>query len=139
MIKTLGGKLVRLFAVAISVVVLTGCALMFTACESSFPEISVRISFNGEEYTLNYKLYRDYYRQTVDHYMALIDADFFDNTVIHDYRSDRMVGGGFGGARHLPFGRLRGRGRGTVRDRLALNFRHDCRVVDRTGGRGGQV
>ncbi len=95
MIKTLGGKLVRLFAVAISVVVLTGCALMFTACESSFPEISVRISFNGEEYTLNYKLYRDYYRQTVDHYMALIDADFFDNTVIHDYRSDRMVGGGY--------------------------------------------
>ena len=95
MLKTIGGKLVRLFAVAVSAAVLCGCAFMFTACSTRRPEISVRISFNGEEYTLNYTLYRDYYRQTVDHYMALIDANFFDNTVIHDYQSDRMVGGGY--------------------------------------------
>ena len=27
--------------------------------------------------------------------MELIDAGFYDGTVIHDYRSDRMVGGGY--------------------------------------------
>lgn len=95
MLKTFGGKLFRLFAVVLSAAVVAGCALMFTACSVRRSEISVRISFNGEEYTLNYVLYRDYYRQTVDHFMALIDEDFFDNTVIHDYRSDRMVGGGY--------------------------------------------
>ena len=95
MLKTFGGKLFRLFAVVLSAAVVAGCALMFTACSVRRSEISVRISFNGEEYTLNYVLYRDYYRQTVDHFMALIDEDFFDNTVIHDYRSDRMIGGGY--------------------------------------------
>lgn len=94
MSKTLGG-VKKLFAVAVSAATLVGSAFAFTACSNSFPEIRMTLSFNGETYTLNYKLYRDYYVQTVEHYMALIDADFFDNTVIHDYRSDRMVGGGY--------------------------------------------
>ncbi len=95
MIKTLGGKLVKAVAVVLAAVCLLGCTLVFTGCESRYPEITMRISFNGESYELRYKLSRDLYSQTVAHYLELIDLDFFDGTVIHDYRSDRMVGGGY--------------------------------------------
>ena len=48
MIKTLGGKFVKAVAVALAAVCMLGCALMFTGCESRYPEITMRISFNGE-------------------------------------------------------------------------------------------
>ena len=95
MIKTLGGKLAKIAAVALSAVFMLGCALLFTGCESRYPEITMRISFNGETYELRYQLSRDLYSQTVAHYLELIDLDFFDGTVIHDYQEDRMIGGGY--------------------------------------------
>ena len=63
MVKAIGGKLGKLFSVILASMLLIGCAFMFTACESKRPEISMDISFNGETYTLNYKLYRDLYSQ----------------------------------------------------------------------------
>lgn len=96
MAKTIFGKMCKLFSVFIAAAVLAGCVFMFTACESKNPEIRMTISFNGEEYVLEYKLYRNYAPQTVAHYIELIDADYFDGTVIHDYKDgDRMIGGGF--------------------------------------------
>lgn len=95
MAKSIIGKIGKLFAVAVAVAMLAGCVFAFSACESKNPEISVTVSFNGEEYTLEYKLYRSFAPQTVAHYIELIDLDYFDNTVIHDFQSDRMVGGGF--------------------------------------------
>ena len=95
MIKTLGGKFVKAVAVALAAVCMLGCALMFTGCESRYPEITMRISFNGESYELRYKLSRDLYSQTVAHYLELIDLGYFDGTVIHDYQSDRLIGGGY--------------------------------------------
>lgn len=95
MAKTIGAKIAKLFSVLVSAAVLFTCTLMFAACESKYPEIEMNISFNGETYTLTYKLYRNAYEQTVEHYLELIDMGYFDNTVIHDYQSDRMVGGGY--------------------------------------------
>ena len=95
MVKTFGGKIAKFFSVILSVVLLLGCAVMFAACESKYPEISMKISFNDETYTLKYKLYRNMYKQTVAHYLELIDMDFYDGTVIHDFQSDRMVGGAY--------------------------------------------
>ena len=63
MIKTLGKKLAKIVAVALSAVFMLGCALLFTGCESRNPEITMRISFNGETYELHYKLSRDLYSQ----------------------------------------------------------------------------
>ena len=94
MVKTLGGKLVKALSVILAAVVLAGC-LAFAGCTGSHPEIEMRITFNGEEYVLTYRLYRNYYRQTVDHYMELIEEGYFDGTVIHDYQKDRMVSGGY--------------------------------------------
>ena len=95
MIKTLGGKLAKVAAVLLAAVCLFGCSLMFVGCESRNPEITMRISFNGESYELRYKLSRDLYSQTVAHYLELIDLGFYDGTVISDYQEDRLIGGGY--------------------------------------------
>ena len=95
MTKTFAGKIGKALSVLVASALLLVSALMLSACSGKYPEISMRISFNGEEYTLNYILYRNYYQQTVDHYMELIDMDYFDGTVISDYQSDRMVAGGY--------------------------------------------
>ena len=95
MAKTIGAKIAKLFSILVAAAVLFTCTLMFAACESKYPEIEMKISFNGETYTLTYKLYRNAYEQTVEHYLELIDMGYFDNTVIHDYQDDRMVGGGY--------------------------------------------
>ena len=95
MAKTIIGKACKLFSVLVAAALLAACVLVFSACESKNPEIRITVSFNDTEYELEYKLYRSYAPQTVAHYIELIDLDYFDNTVIHDYQSDRMVGGGF--------------------------------------------
>ncbi len=95
MAKTFIGKACKLFSVIIAAVLLAGCVFMFAACESRHPEITFTISFKGETYTLEYKLDRSVAPQTVAHYIELIDLDYFDNTVIHDYQDDRMIGGGY--------------------------------------------
>ena len=96
MAKTFIGKASKLFSVIIAAVLLAGCAFMFAACESRHPEITFTISFNDETYTIEYKLDRSVAPQTVAHYIELIDLDYFDNTVIHDYKEDdRMIGGGY--------------------------------------------
>lgn len=95
MAKTFIGKASKLFSVIIAAVLLAGCAFMFAACESRHPEITFTISFNDETYTIEYKLDRSVAPQTVAHYIELIDLDYFDNTVIHDYQDDRMIGGGY--------------------------------------------
>lgn len=96
MAKTIGAKIAKLFSIFAAAAVLFTCTLMFAACESKYPEIEMKISFNGETYTLTYKLYRSPYAQTVEHYLELIDMGYFDNTVIHDYdEGDRMIGGGY--------------------------------------------
>lgn len=95
MAKTLGGRLAKLVSVLVAAMLVLAVAFAFVGCETKRPEISVRISFNGNTYELEYELYRNMYPQTVAHYLELIDMDYFNGTVIHDFRSDRMVGGGY--------------------------------------------
>ena len=95
MVKTLGGKIAKLAAVLLAVLLVLGVSFAFVGCETKRPVISVRITFNENTYELEYELYRNMYPQTVAHYLELIDMDYFDGTVIHDYQSNRMVGGGY--------------------------------------------
>lgn len=95
MAKSLGGKIAKLVSVIAAALLVLAMSFAFVGCETKRPEISVKISFNEETYELEYKLYRNMYPQTVAHYLELIDMKYFDGTVIHDYRSDRMVGGGY--------------------------------------------
>ena len=95
MAKSIGGKIARILSVFIAAVLIMGCVFMFVGCESKKPRISIKISFNDEEHNIEYTLYRNYYKRTVNHYLELIEMKYFDGTVIHDYQSDRMVGGAF--------------------------------------------
>lgn len=79
---------VAAMAVVVSVPLMSGC-------ESSHPEAVITISYNGTEYELEYKLYRNMYPQTVNHFIELADAGFYDNTIIHDYASSYFYGGGY--------------------------------------------
>ena len=95
MAKSLGGKIAKLVSVIAAALLVLAMSFAFVGCETKHPEISVKISFNEKTYELEYKLYRNMYPQTVAHYLELIDMKYFDGTVIHDYRSDRMVGGAY--------------------------------------------
>lgn len=100
MAKTLS-RISKYLAVLLAAVVLVTCACLFVGCESNYPKITVTISFNDnntdteDEYVLTYKLYRKLYPQTVAHYLELAEAGYYDGTVIHDYQSSRMIGGGY--------------------------------------------
>lgn len=101
MAKFFGNTLGKVFSVVLAVFLLVGVAFAFVGCESDYPQIRITIQFNDNDsdtddtYVLNYRLNRKMYKQTVNHYIELIDAGFYDGTVIHDYQSNRMVGGGY--------------------------------------------
>ena len=62
-----------------------GCAATLTACETSHPEVEMKVEFNGETYTLDYKLYRELAPQTVKHFLWLADNGYYDGLCVHDY------------------------------------------------------
>ena len=95
MTKILGGKIAKFATLLIAALLVLTASLAFVGCETKRPEISMKITFNGETYELEYVLYRNMYPQTVTHYLELIDMGYYDGTVIHDYQSSRMVGGGY--------------------------------------------
>ena len=75
--------------------VLTAVPFM-SGCESSHPEAVITISYDGTEYELNYKLYRNMYPQTVRHFIELAESGFYNNTIIHNYSgSSYIYGGGY--------------------------------------------
>ncbi len=70
----------------------------FAGCfiETNHPVVRITVTFDGEDYKMEYKLYRNMYPQTVRHFIELADAGFYDNTIVHDYiKSDSWVTGGF--------------------------------------------
>ena len=62
-----------------------GCAVTLTACETTYPEVEMKVEFNGETYTLEYKLYRDLAPQTVKHFLWLADNGYYNGLCVHDY------------------------------------------------------
>lgn len=69
------------------------CAGTLSACETSRPEMQMKLSFNGKSYVLNYELYRKIAPATVDHFMRLVENDYYDGTCIHNYTSSKMYAG----------------------------------------------
>ena len=70
---------------ALAAISVFGCAGTFTACKTSNPEVKMQIEFNGETYTLKYKLYRKIAPKTVEHFMWLAENGYYDGLCIHDY------------------------------------------------------
>lgn len=72
------------------------CVGTMSACETSHPKVALTLEFQNKEYVLEYQLYRNIAGATVKHFLALVDADYYDGVCIHDYDSDdAMYTGGY--------------------------------------------
>ena len=88
-------KIRRIISLA-SVLTIGGCALgMFAGCTTKHPEVTITYSFNGQNYAVRFVLSRNDAPQTVQHFLELADAGFYDGMCIHDYQSDMLYSGGY--------------------------------------------
>ena len=87
---------IRRFAAVTCAAALTAGALaMFAGCTSSEPEVTITYEFDGTEYEVEYVLSRSDAPKTVQHFIELADAGYYDGTCIHDYTSTALYGGGY--------------------------------------------
>lgn len=68
---------------------------LLSGCNTNHPKAEITISYNGTQYVLEYKLYRNMYPQTVQHFIELADSGFYDGTIIHNYQTSYWYGGGY--------------------------------------------
>ncbi len=88
--------LYRVAAIGTSAIILAGSVAMLAGCTTSnYPEVTITYSFNGEDYAVNYRLSRVDAPKTVQHFIELADAGFYDGLVVHDYQSYTMCSGGY--------------------------------------------
>lgn len=87
----------RLAAAAVTLVVAAGSVGMLAACSSDYPEVTITYKFNDTEYEVEYVLYRHDAPQTVNHFIELADAGYYDgqNFVVHDFTENYMMTGGY--------------------------------------------
>ena len=90
-------KISRLLAIAGAAVMSAATVFAFAGCDTSYPEVSITYKFRNKEYTVEYTLTRDGAPQTVQHFLELADAGYYDGTVIHDYANSGtlLYGGGY--------------------------------------------
>ena len=72
--------------VALASMVTLSAALSACTIKTDHPQAKITISFNDETYNIEYKLYRNMYPQTVQHFIELADNGFYDNMIVHDYK-----------------------------------------------------
>lgn len=67
----------------------------FASCETSYPKAEIKVSFEGETYTLTYELARKLAPSTVRHFIELADNGFYDGLCVHDYSTSKWITGGY--------------------------------------------
>ena len=75
----------KIACAALAVCSLAVGAFSFTSCTTDRPEVEMKLSFDGKDYTLNYTLYRKYAPNTVNHFLALVENEYYDGLCVHDY------------------------------------------------------
>ncbi len=90
----------KAISATLATVSIVGGAFAFTSCTTDNPEVQMRISFNGTPYTLEYKLYRKLAPNTVNHFLALVDNDYYNemdgqNICIHNYTDSKWYAGAY--------------------------------------------
>ena len=89
-------KKINKACLALALAGLVGVSVGASACGTSkHPNARITIEFNEETYVIDYMLYRNMYPQTVQHFIELADAGFYNDTIIHDYKSYDWVGGAY--------------------------------------------
>lgn len=91
------GKMKKIIpAMLLSAIVAFSAAASACAVKSAHPRARITVEFNSKEYTVDYKLYRNMYPNTVQHFIELADSGFYNGTVIHDYSAGEWYAGGYG-------------------------------------------
>lgn len=89
-------KSVKRIVALVSTAALSAAALfMFAGCTTRHPEITITYTFNGEDYEVDYTLSRNDAPKTVEHFIELADAGFYNGLCIHDYDSSFLRAGGY--------------------------------------------
>ena len=90
-------KISRLIAIAGAALMSAATMVAFAGCDTGYPEVSITYKFRDKEYVVEYTLTRDGAPQTVQHFLELADAGYYDGTVIHNYESSGQIlyGGGY--------------------------------------------
>ena len=73
------------------------CAGTLSACETSNPEVKLILTFDGKDYELEYKLYRKITPTTVNHFLYLVENNYYDNLCVHNFDTEgkKMYTGGY--------------------------------------------
>lgn len=77
----------------LAVASVTACMSTFTACETAHPEVQMTIKFGTNEYVLEYQLYRNIAPATTNHFLWLVENNYYDGLCVHDYSSEKMYTG----------------------------------------------
>ena len=85
----------RTACVLSAAVVCAGACAMFSACTTDHPKVTITYSFNGTDYAVSYTMSRVDAPKTVQHFIELADAGFYDGLCIHDYNENFMYTGGY--------------------------------------------
>lgn len=88
-------KLRRFASIASAAVLSVGAVAMFAGCTSAEPQVTITYEFNGAEYKVEYVLSRSDAPKTVQHFIELADAGYYNGTCIHDYTASALYGGGY--------------------------------------------
>lgn len=90
-------KLFRALAICSTAAIGFVSLAAFTACDTNYPEVTITYEFNGETYEVDYILTRKGAPQTVQHFIELADAGYYEDTVIHNYVESGtfLYGGGY--------------------------------------------
>ena len=88
-------KFKRVVSATLALTAAFSCVGLFSACETAHPEVQITISFNDNDYTLDYKLYRKVAPATVEHFLTLAENGYYDGLCVHDYDDSRMYTGGY--------------------------------------------
>lgn len=71
------------------------CMGLMTACQTSHPKVQIEITFQNENYALDYTLYRKVAPATVEHFLTLAGNGYYDGVIVHDYDNTRMYTGAY--------------------------------------------
>ena len=78
----------RMASVGAAAAIAAGACTMFAGCSSDHPEVTITYSFNGTDYAVDFVLSRNDAPNTVQHFLELADAGFYDGLVVHDIADD---------------------------------------------------
>ncbi|MBO5046068.1 MAG: peptidylprolyl isomerase [Clostridia bacterium] len=85
----------RIAAVSAAAVLSVGATAMFVGCTTDRPEITITYTFNGKDYAVDYTLSRKTAPRTVEHFIELADALYFDGLCVHNYDAGGLYTGGY--------------------------------------------